>query len=325
MRKFLTVLTALGFCAVWPLSIILVSFQFTLLDENFYFNAFNSTNTYNRIIDTAFKNPNAESFSKAFPGDPALAKTIQSALIQSITPAWLEKQSEAIISSLMELITTPGANISLIGTTISLAEPKAALQPILETTNHQLPDESLPDWVKLFNNQVPDTIGLKYLIAAAVNKETLFTDPSNMTLPGNEYFETQNVKIIDKQLASIQNALALLKTVTYICIGLLAFCLFMLLLLPRGFASKIGTIGLTLWIANIGTVLSAGVMYISQSFVVGAIMQQVPFTNAWQLLVQDVLSELMKNYSIFLLWPSIIGVGVGICLHILSKFISKKA
>lgn len=325
MRKFFTVLAALVFCTVWPLSIILLSLQYTFLNENFYFDVFDSTKVYNRIIDTAFKNPNAETFAKAFPGDPTLAGTIQNALIQSITPDWLKKQSEATISSVMELITTPGANISLIGVTISLAEPKAALQPILETTNQQLPDESLPDWVKLFNNKVPDTIGLKYLIAAAVNKEPLFSNPETMDLPGNEYFETQNVKILDKQLASIQNALALLKTITYVCIGFLAACLFLLLLLPRGLASKIKSVGLTLWIASIGTVLSAGIMYISQSFVVGAIMQQVPFTSGWQLLIQDVLSELLKNYSIFLLWPSIIGVALGIGLHILSKFIRKNA
>lgn len=325
MRKFLTVLTALGFCVVWPLSIILVSLQFTFLNENFYFDAFDSTKFYTRITDTAFQNSNMETFAKAFPGDPALASTIQNALIQSITPDWLKKQSEAIISSVMELITTPGAKVSLIGVSISLAEPKAALQPILETTNNQLPDKSLPDWVQLFNSKVPDKIGLKYIIAAAVNTEPLFTNPETMSLPGNEYFETQNVKILDKQLASIQKALVLLKTVTYVCIGFLATCLFLLLLLPRGFASKIKSIGLTLWIASIGTVLSAGMMYISQSFIVSVIMQQLPFTSEWQLLAQDVLSELLKNYSLFLLWPSVIGFGIGISLHILSKFIRKNA
>ncbi len=325
MRKFFTVLTALAFCTVWPLSIFLVSLQFTFFNENFYFDVFSSANAYDRIIDTAFQNPDLDAFSKSFPGDSALAKTIQSALIESITPAWLETQFETIISSALELITTPGANISLVGATISLAEPKAALHPILESTNQQLPDESIPDWVQLFNDKVPDKVELKYLIAAAVNKDPLFTNTTTMSLPGDEYFETQNVKIIDKQLASIQNAVRILKIVTYGCIGFLLACLLILLLLPKGIASKIGSLGITLWIASIGTAVSAGAVYISNALIVPGITAQLGLKGEWQVLVQDILTELIKQYSLFLLWPSVIGLALGIGLHILSKFIHKNS
>lgn len=320
MRRFFTVLTVITFCTVWPISVIFLALQFTFLKENFYFNAFNSTRTYERVVEIAFKNQDTNTFTNAFPSDSTTAAIIQTALMQSITPAWLQSQTEVIVVSILELLNKPGANIGQLTNTISLAEPKQALLPILESVNSQMPDASAPDWLQLFNDQVPDEIAIKYILAAAVNKESLFVDSTTMRLPGDEFFETQNVKILDRQFATIQNALGFLRMLTYGSVLLLIACLTLLVILPKTLASKLRTTGVTLWIASLGTLVTAAIMYIGQTYVVQGLMSQLPTTPQWQMLTQDILSELLRQYSLCILWPSVVGLLFGIGLHILSKF-----
>lgn len=323
MRKFFTVLAVITFCTVWPISVILLTLQFTFLKETFYFDAFNTTRIYDRIVEIAVTNQNTDSVNDTFPGDSSLAAGVQSALMQSITPAWLQSQTEVIISSLLELLSRPGATIAQLTHTISLAEPKQALVPLLQSANDQLSDESVPDWLQLFNDQVPNEIAIRYLVAAAVNKESLFTDSTTMRFPGEEFFETQNVKILDRQFATIQNTLGFVKMLTYGSVILLVVCLLLLIVLPKGLANKIRVIGVTLWIGSIGTALSAAIMYSTQTYFVRGLIQQLSITPQWQLLAQDVLSELLRQYSLYLLWPSVIGLIIGISLHVVSKVIRK--
>lgn len=324
MRKFLSVLTALVFCAAWPLAIILSSLQFTLLNETFYVDVLRQANTYDRTITILSNNVQSLTNFESFPGGSEFSSSIQQALIQAVTPVWLQAQIETIIQTGLAVVSTPGHTVADITATISLSEPKAALLPVLLSFEAQRPEGlSTPEWLQLFNDRTPNDIPIRYLIAAAVNKESLYENTATMALPGEDFFATENVQIVDKQLATVQNSVQWLKKITY-GTAIVSIVMFIaLFIFAKGARSKFASLGVTLWIGSIGIALSAAGMYFSRGMLTSFVSSQLPVSSDWLILIKDILDTLIKQYSTYLLWPSLVGLGLGTVFYIISKFIKK--
>lgn len=321
MRKFLGVIAAIFFCGIWPLVLVTTIFQLTFLSDSFYIVTLQKTNAYERSIENVLVSDEVMSdVFKDLTSDLTILNEIRNGLKNHITGAWLQQQVEPTITGILWLSTHQEATLKDLDVNLSIKEIKDAFGETLNGQPEEKDDSGASQWVK---DELPDNVQLKYLIASAVNKESGDNTSVFYAEPSADIFQTENSKIIDKQIATIQSSLGVLRSITIFLWIILILSTIALFSFFKGITNKIRGLGRTYIIASIPPLIFAGGMYLTRNVLSELVSRKLENMLPWQSLISDIISELIGKISIYTILPSVVLLVAGIAILFVEKLIRK--